>query len=74
MNNSFCLQQISKRGNLDSNLISGQNDLNLIAKFMQIKIENPQSKQSEKADQLGDSSSTLQRFRNDLKMPSPYRH
>ena len=40
---------------------------------MQINIENPKMKQSEKADQLGYSSSTLQRYRNDINMLSPYR-
>ena len=53
MNNSFSLQQISKTGNLDSNLISRQYKLNLMAKFMQIKFENPKLKQFEIAYQLG---------------------
>ena len=65
MNNSFTLQQISKTGNLDSNLISQQYILNLKAKFMQIKFENPKMKQSEIPDQLSYSSSTLQHYRND---------
>ena len=37
MNNSFSLQQISIRGNLDSNLLSRQYKLNLTADFMLIK-------------------------------------
>ena len=41
--------------------------------FMQIKYENPKLKQSEIANQLGYSSSTLQRYRNDVNMISPYR-
>ena len=40
---------------------------------MQIKDENPKMKQSEIANQLGKSSSTLQRYRNDINMLSPYR-
>ena len=60
MNNSFNSQQISRTDNLDSNLISCQNKLNLMAKFMQIKFENPKTKQSETTDQSGYSSSTLQ--------------
>ena len=40
---------------------------------MRIKYENPKLKQSEKAKQLSCSSSTLQRFRNDINMLSPYR-
>ena len=73
MNNSFSLQQISRTGNLDSNLISRQYKLNLMADFMRVKYENPKMKQSEIANQLGYSTSTLQRYRNDINMLSPYR-
>ena len=52
MNNSFSLKQRFKTGSLDSNLISRQNKLNLMTKFMQIKFQNPKMKQSEIADQL----------------------
>ena len=41
MNNSFSLQQIQKTSNLDANLISRQNKLNLMADFMKVKYENP---------------------------------
>ena len=71
MNNS--LHQIHETGNLDSNLISCQNKLNLMAKFMQIKFEKSKMSQSEIADQLGYSSSTLQRYRNDESMLSQNR-
>ena len=37
MNNSFSLQQISKTGNFDSNLINRQYKLNLIAQFTEMK-------------------------------------
>ena len=73
MNNSFSLQQISRTGNLDSNLKSGQYKLNLLADFMRVKYENPKMKQSEIANQLGYSTSTLQRYRNDIYLLSPYR-
>ena len=73
MNNSFSLQQIQKTSNLDANLISRQYKLNLMADFMRVKYENPRLKQSEIANQLGMSSSTLQRYRNDINMLSPYR-
>ena len=43
-----------------------------MAKLMQINFDNSKLKQSEKAYQLGSSSSTLQRYRND-KNVSPYR-
>ena len=73
MNNSFSLQQIQKTSNLDANLLSRQYKLNLIADFMRVKYENPRMKQTEIANQLGMSSSTLQRYRNDINMLSPYR-
>ena len=44
-----------------------------MADFMRVKYENPKLKQSEIAYQLGLSSSTLQRYRNDINMLSPYR-
>ena len=73
MNNSFSLQQIQKTSNLDANLISRQNKLNLMADFMRVKYENPKMKQSEITNLMGLSSSTLQRYRNDINMLSPYR-
>ena len=44
-----------------------------MADFMRIKYENQRLKQSEIANQLNLSSSTLQRYRNDINMLSPYR-
>ena len=40
---------------------------------MYIKYQNPKMKQSEIANNLNMSSSTLQRYRNDVNMLSPYR-
>ena len=75
MNNTFSLQQISRTSNLDANLLSRQYKLNPMAEFMRIKYENTRMKQSEIASQLSKSSSTLQRYRNDIYiyMLSPYR-
>ena len=73
MNNSFSLQQISKTGNLYPNLISRQCKLNLMAYFMRMKYEFPKLKQSEIANQLAYSSSTLQRYRIDKNKLSFYR-
>ena len=68
MNKSFSLQQIRKTSNLDSNLISRQYKLFLMADFMRVKYGNLRMKQSQIANQLGMPSSTLQRFRNDINM------
>ena len=73
MNNSFSIQQIQKTSGLDANLISRQYKLNLMADFLRVKYENPKMKQSEIANQSGMSSLTLQRYRNDINMLSPYR-
>ena len=73
MNNSFSLQQIQKTSNLDGNLISRQYKLNVMADFMKVKYENPRLRQSEIANQLSISSSTLQRYTNEIYMLSPYR-
>ena len=73
MNKSFSLQQTQKTSNLDANLKSRQYKLNLIADFMRVKYKNPKLKQYQIADQLGYSISTLQGYRNDINMLSPYR-
>ena len=73
MNNNFYLQQIQKTSNLDVNLISRQYKLNLMADSMKVKYENPRMKQSELANQIGLSSSTLESYRIDINMLSQYR-
>ena len=40
---------------------------------MRVKYENQKMKQSEIANQLGYSTSVLQRYKNDINMLSPYR-
>ena len=44
-----------------------------MADFMRLKYENPKMKQSEIANQLSLSSSTIKRYRKDKNMLSPYR-
>ena len=70
MNNTFSTQQISQTGYLDSNLILRQLKLDLIAKYLEIKSINPKLRQDQITKELGCSSSTLQRYRNDIKMLS----
>ena len=73
MNNTFSLQEKYRTSILDANLRSRQYKLNLMADFMRVKYENPKFKQSQMANQLVCSTSTLQRYRNDIKVLSPYR-
>ena len=47
--------------------------LKLMNDFMNIKYQNPKMTQSEISSQLNMSSSTIQRYRNDINMISPYR-
>ena len=73
MNNTFSLQQISRTSTSDAILLSRQYKIILITVFMRMKYETPKSKQSEIANHLGYSSSTLQRYKNDINMLSTYR-
>ena len=70
MNNTFSLEQISKTGNLDSNLVTRQYKLDLMPRFKEIKSMNPGLRQDQIAKEIGCSSSTLQRYRQDIKMLS----
>ena len=74
MNNTPSLNDINKTANMNPNLITRHYKLKIMNDFLNIKYQNPKMKQSEIADQLKMSSSTLQRFRNDIKMQSPYRN
>ena len=58
---------------MDPNLKTRHYKLKLMNDFLHIKYQNPKMKQSEIANQLDMSSSTLQRYRNDINMLSPYR-
>ena len=72
MKNNFFLQQIPRTSILDANLTSRQYKLNLMADFMRMKYENSKFKQFEIANHVGYSCSTLQRYRSDINMLSPY--
>ena len=74
MNNTYSLDQIPKTVNLHVNLIYCQKNLNETAQFMELKSNNPTSKQSEVSKKVGLSSSTLQRYRHDENMLSPSRN
>ena len=71
--NTPSLDEINKIANMNPNLLTRHYKLQLMNDFMYIKYQNPKTKQSEIANQLNLSSSTLQRYRNDINMLSPYR-
>ena len=73
MNNTFSLQQNSQTGNLDSKLALRQYKLDVTARFMDIKSLNPRLRKYQLAKELRCSSSTSQRYRNDVNMLSPYK-
>ena len=73
MNKTPSLAEINKTANMDPNLLARHYKLKLMNDFLNIKYQNPKMKQSEKANQLDISSSTIQRHRNDIYMLSPYR-
>ena len=74
MNNTPSLNEINKTANMDPNLLTRHFKLKLMNDFMHLKYQNPKMKQSEIANNLNMSSSTLQRYRNDIIMLSPYRN
>ena len=67
------LAEKNKTANMDPNLLTRHYKLKLMNDFMNIKYQNPKMKQSEIANQLNMSTSTIQRQRNDINMLSPYR-
>ena len=73
MNNTPSLNEMNKTANMNPNLLTRHYKLKLMNDFMYIKYQNPKMKQSQIADQLSLSSSTIQRYKNDINMLSPYR-
>ena len=73
MNKTFSLEQISKTGNLDTNLKLRQNNLDLMSRVMEIKSNNPNITQKQTAKKLGDSDCTIISYRDEINMASPYK-
>ena len=73
MNNTPSLNGINKISNMNPNMLTKYYKLKLLNDFMNIKYQNPKTTQSEISSQLNMSSSTIQRYRNDINMFSPYR-
>ena len=73
MNNIPSLNEINRTANMDPNLLTRHYKLKIMNDFMYMKYQNPKLKQSELANNLNMSSSTIQRYRNDINMQSRYR-
>ena len=73
MNNTPSLNEINKFANMDPNLLIKHYQLKHMNDFMSLKYQNPKMKQSEIADQLSVSTSSIQRCRKEINMRSPYR-
>ena len=58
---------------MNLNMLTKYYKLKLMNDFMNIKYQNPKMTQSEISSQLNMSPSTIQRYRNDINMFSPYR-
>ena len=73
MNNTPSLNELNKNSTMDPNMLTKYYKLKLMNDFMNIKYQNPKMTQSEISSQLNRSPSTIQRYRNDINMISPYR-
>ena len=73
MNNIPSLNEINKNSAMDPNMLTKYYKLKIMNDFMYMKYQNPKLLQSELANNLNMSSSTIQRYRNDINMQSPYR-
>ena len=73
MNNTPSFNEINKNSTMNPNMLTKYYKVKLMNDFMNIKYQNPKIAQSEISSQLNKSPSTIQRYRNDIKMFSPYR-
>ena len=64
---------MSKTGNQGSNLVLRHYKLDLMARFIEIESVNPKLEQERIENELGCSSSTLKRYRQDVFMLSPHK-
>ena len=71
--NTPSLNEINKKSTMNPNMLTKYYKLKLMNDFMNIKYQNPKMTQSEISSQLNMSPSTIQRYRNDINMISPYR-
>ena len=71
---SILLQGIATIGSMDPNIINEHYKLEILAKFNEARLANPNIKSNELAHMIGTSDSTLKRIRRDLAIKSPYRY
>ena len=71
--NTPSLNEVNKNSTMNPNLLTKYYKLKIMNDFMNIKYPNPKMTQSEISSKLNMSPSTIQRYRNDINMISPYR-
>ena len=72
--NTPSLNEKNKSSTMDPNMLTKYYKLKLMNDFMNIKYQNLEITQSEISSQLTMSPSTIQGYRNDINMISPYRN
>ena len=73
MNKRFSYDNIFKSRSIEPNNLIRTYKLDRCCDFMEQKYNNPKLIQKEICKQLGFSDSTIKRYRDDIKMDSPYR-
>ena len=73
MNKRFSYDNIIKSQSIEPNDLIRTYKLDRCCDFMEAKFNNPKLTQKEICKQLGFSDSTIKRYRDDIKMDSPYR-
>ena len=73
MNKRFSYDNMSKSRSIESSDIIRTFKLDGCCDFMEEKYNNPKLFQKEICNQLGFSERTIRRYRDDIKMVSPYR-
>ena len=73
MNKRFSYDNIIKSRSIEPNELIRTYKLDRCCDFMEEKFNNPRLPQKQICKQLGFSDSTIKRYRDDIKMDSPYR-
>ena len=73
MNKRFSYDNIIKSRSIESNDLIRTYKLDRCCDFLEEKFNNPRLTQKQICKQLGFSDSTIKRYRDDIKMDSPYK-